>query len=104
MYKNYFLFQNISTVIGMGNLDNNTLGKIDAHEEEISCLAINVHGTLIASSSSKGTSIRIWNIVFKIMVCELRFGPNIATLYWYVIDFHFISYNINLTYYELRTT
>lgn len=86
-------------MIGMPYLNDNTLRKINAHDEEISCLAINSHGTLIASSSSKGTSIKIWNTTLNFMVCELRLGPNIATLYWYVIDSHFISYNINLTCY-----
>ncbi|XP_015372831.1 PREDICTED: WD repeat domain phosphoinositide-interacting protein 4-like [Diuraphis noxia] len=57
-----------------------TTGKIDAHDEEISCLAINPTGALIASSSSKGTSIRIWNIHLKVMVAELSLGPNTATL------------------------
>jgi len=72
----------MSNVIGMLF---KTLGTINAHDEEISCLAINQLGSLIASTSSKRTSIRIWNTFFKTMVTEIKLEPNTGTLYWYVI-------------------
>jgi len=58
---------------------------LNAHQGEISCLAINRLGTLIASASSKGTLIRIWDTCHKVKVAELRRGSDTATLYWYVI-------------------
>jgi WD40 repeat protein len=54
---------------------------LNAHQGEISCLAINRLGTLIASASSKGTLIRIWDTCHKIKVAELRRGSDTATLY-----------------------
>jgi len=59
---------------------------INAHQGNISCLAINRLGTLIASASSKGTLIRVWDTCHKTMVAELRRGSDTATLYWYVIS------------------
>ncbi|XP_060837428.1 WD repeat domain phosphoinositide-interacting protein 4-like [Rhopalosiphum padi] len=54
---------------------------LNAHQGEISCLAINPLGTLIASASSKGTLIRIWDTSHKVKVAELRRGSDTATLY-----------------------
>ncbi|KAL5233997.1 hypothetical protein ACI65C_001407 [Semiaphis heraclei] len=54
---------------------------LNAHQGEISCLAINPLGTLIASASSKGTLIRIWDTCHKVKVAELRRGSDTATLY-----------------------
>lgn len=56
---------------------------LNAHQGEITCLAINPLGTLIASASSKGTLIRIWDTSHKVKVAELRRGSDTATLYWY---------------------
>lgn len=60
---------------------------IKAHQGEITCLALNSHGTLIASASSKGTLIRIWDTTRKTKVVELRRGSDPATLYWYIYIF-----------------
>jgi len=65
---------------------------LNAHQGEISCLAINTLGTLIASASSKGTLIRIWDTSHKVKVAELRRGSDTATLYWYV------TYNDNCVF------
>ncbi len=54
---------------------------INAHQSELSCLAINMHGTMIASASVKGTLIRIWDASRKIKLVELRRGSDPATLY-----------------------
>lgn len=58
---------------------------LNAHQGEITCLALNKQGTLVASASSKGTLIRIWDTIRKTRVVELRRGSDPATLYWYVI-------------------
>lgn len=58
---------------------------LNAHQGEITCLALNKQGTLVASASSKGTLIRIWDTIRKTRIVELRRGSDPATLYWYVI-------------------
>lgn len=59
---------------------------LNAHQGEITCLAVNQQGTLVASASSKGTLIRIWDTIRKAKVAELRRGSDPATLYWYVFS------------------
>jgi len=54
---------------------------LNAHQGEITCLALNKQGTLVASASSKGTLIRIWDTIRKTKVVELRRGSDPATLY-----------------------
>lgn len=73
---------------------------LNAHQGEITCLALNRQGTLLASASSKGTLIRIWDTVRKTKIAELRRGSDPATLYWYVIFHRVCCYiNINILYY-----
>jgi len=55
---------------------------LNAHQGEITCLALNKQGTLVASASSKGTLIRIWDTIRKTKIVELRRGSDPATLYW----------------------
>lgn len=54
---------------------------INAHQNELSCLAINQQGTLIATASVKGTLIRIWDSLQRVMLVELRRGSDPAILY-----------------------
>jgi len=54
---------------------------INAHQSELCCLAINQQGSMIASASVKGTLIRIWDSVRRVMLVELRRGSDQATLY-----------------------
>lgn len=54
---------------------------INAHQNELSCLAINHQGTMIATASVKGTLIRIWDSLQRIMLVELRRGSDPAILY-----------------------
>lgn len=72
---------------------------LNAHQGEITCLALNRPGTLLASASSKGTLIRIWDTVRKTKIVELRRGSDPATLYWYVVSHHLCCININILYY-----
>lgn len=64
-------------------------GRIDtiygAYIGEISGLAINKLGTLIASAASEEMYIKIWDTCRKIKVAEVR-RADIATIYWYIIS------------------
>lgn len=57
---------------------------LNAHENEIACLALNQQSTLLATASQRGTLIRVFDTtnparVFQIV--ELRRGTDAATLY-----------------------
>ncbi|XP_002163927.1 WD repeat domain phosphoinositide-interacting protein 4 isoform X1 [Hydra vulgaris] len=54
---------------------------INAHQHKIACVAINQHGTLVATASETGTLIRVFDIKSKIQTIELRRGTDPATLY-----------------------
>jgi WD40 repeat protein len=54
---------------------------IDAHQGELGCIAINQSGTLVATASDKGTLIRVWDTVKKVILNELRRGSDPATVY-----------------------
>ncbi|CAB93848.1 autophagy associated WD repeat protein Atg18c [Schizosaccharomyces pombe] len=47
---------------------------VPAHDSEISCLGISKTGSKIASSSTNGTLIRIWNSETGEKICEFRRG------------------------------
>ena len=54
---------------------------INAHQHEIACVAINLHGTLVATASKKGTLVRVFEIKTKRQTIELRRGADAAALY-----------------------
>ncbi|KAG8232241.1 hypothetical protein J437_LFUL011794 [Ladona fulva] len=54
---------------------------INAHQGELACLAVNQQGTMVATASSKGTLIRVWDTSKRILMIELRRGSDAATLY-----------------------
>lgn len=54
---------------------------INAHQHEIACVAMNQLGTLIATSSKKGTLIRVFEVRTRRQVIELRRGADPANLY-----------------------
>ncbi|EEB11512.1 WD repeat domain phosphoinositide-interacting protein, putative [Pediculus humanus corporis] len=54
---------------------------INAHQGELACLAVSQQGTMVATASTKGTLIRVWDTVKKALLVELRRGSDPATLY-----------------------
>lgn len=65
---------------------------IEAHRNELGCLALNPQGTRLATASCKGTLIRVWDSSSRCLLVELRRGSDPATVYWFVL--HFCNYNL----------
>jgi len=54
---------------------------VNAHKNSVVCLAINQGGSLVATASSKGTLVRIWDTVRRVQLVELRRGADQARIY-----------------------
>lgn len=54
---------------------------IAAHEAPLSCMTLSVDGSKLATSSQKGTLIRVWSTETALQTHELRRGANHATIY-----------------------
>uniref|UniRef100_A0A914WJY7 WD repeat domain phosphoinositide-interacting protein 3 n=1 Tax=Plectus sambesii TaxID=2011161 RepID=A0A914WJY7_9BILA len=54
---------------------------VEAHNGQLSCLALNIEGTRLATSSDKGTLIRVFDTATGDKLRELRRGSNPALIY-----------------------
>ena len=61
---------------------------INAHDTEISYLTLNPEGNLLATSSQRGTIIRIFNTLNGELIQELRRGAKKAEIYFIIFDFN----------------
>ena len=69
-----FQFQGSVCIINIMNQKNTKPKRINAHESKIQCLSINKEGSLLATSSDKGTLIKIFSLPNGESVMELRRG------------------------------
>ncbi|XP_014244966.1 WD repeat domain phosphoinositide-interacting protein 4-like [Cimex lectularius] len=71
-------------IVDLANTETGTTSApitVNAHQNELACLAINQQGTLVATASVKGTLIRVWDTVKRKLQVELRRGSDPATVY-----------------------
>jgi WD40 repeat protein len=66
--------------------DNYKMNEINAHQTEISALTMNYEGTLVASSSERGTIIKIFRTKDCALIQELRRGTEPAEIYCLAFD------------------
>lgn len=55
---------------------------IQAHKNELACIALNQQGTRLATASDQGTLIRVWDTTTRNQLVELRRGTDSAAIHW----------------------
>lgn len=60
---------------------SSTPATLAAHQGALACLAVNNTGTMVATASTQGTLVRVWDSIRRDLLLELRRGADSATLY-----------------------
>jgi WD40 repeat protein len=80
----------VEGTLSIENMDKSTITDINAHTSRIGCMALNHDGSLVATTSIKGTLIRVFNTSTGERIKELRRGTTMATI-------HSIAFNQDST-------
>lgn len=64
----------------------NETEKINAHQNPLSCISLNKDGSLVATTSEKGTIIRVFSTTNSVCLKELRRGTENAEIYSIAFD------------------
>ncbi|XP_077288832.1 WD repeat domain phosphoinositide-interacting protein 3 [Arctopsyche grandis] len=67
-------------LVDLANIERDCMD-IAAHEAALSCMALSILGTRLATASEKGTLIRVFDTTTGDKVAELRRGSHQATIY-----------------------
>ena len=73
-------------IMSKGIHNKNDSKEIQAHESNISYITMNNEGTLLVTTSDKGTIIRLFNIITKEKITELRRGKKNVKINCLAID------------------
>ena len=78
----------ISYNIEKNNFNKNITKIINAHETNIAYITMNNKGTLLVTASDKGNYIRLFNIMNKEMIVELKRGSKCVKINCLALDFN----------------
>lgn len=79
-------------MVDLANIERESID-IAAHEAALSCMALSLTGTRLATASEKGTLIRVFDTTTGDKVAELRRGAH------QVIIVYILSFNLNFLYF-----